>query len=69
MKNKKSTGVDGISSYVLKKCAPYMIRPLLKIINTTIKNGIFSSCLKKSAVKPIFKKGTTDNVETIAPLR
>jgi hypothetical protein len=57
MKNKKSTGVDGISSYVLKKCAPYMIRPLLEIINTTIINSIFPSCLKKSVVKPISKKG------------
>jgi hypothetical protein len=68
MKNKKSTGVDSISSYVLKKCAPYMIRPLLEIINTTIKNGIFPSCLKKSVVKPIFKKGTTYDVDNYHPI-
>jgi hypothetical protein len=55
MKNKKSTGVECISSYVLKKCAPYMIRALHEIINTTIKNCIFPSCLKISG-KTDFQK-------------
>jgi hypothetical protein len=55
MKNTKSTVLDGISSYVLKKCASYMIRALLEIINTTIKNGLFPSCLKISG-KTDFQK-------------
>jgi potassium voltage-gated channel Eag-related subfamily H protein 8 len=45
-----------------------MIRPLLEIINTTMKNGIFPLCLKKSTVKLIFKKGTTDDVDNYRPI-
>jgi hypothetical protein len=69
MKNKKSTGVDVISSYVLKKCAPYMIRPPLEIINTTIKNGICPSCLKKFSGKIDFqKRGQQMMQTTVTPL-
>jgi hypothetical protein len=33
MNNKKSTRLSGISASVLKRCASYMIKPLLQIIN------------------------------------
>jgi hypothetical protein len=47
MKNKKSTRPDGMSSFLLKQCASYMAEPPLEIINASIKNGTFPSCLKK----------------------
>jgi hypothetical protein len=69
MKNKKFTAVDVISSYVLKKCATYMIRPPLEIINATIKNDICPSRLKKFSGKTDFqKRGTTDDVDSCHPI-
>jgi hypothetical protein len=56
MKNKKSAGLDDISPYLLKKCIPHIIKPLLELVNVSIREGIFPSKLKKSVVKPIYKK-------------
>jgi hypothetical protein len=57
MKNKKSAGLDDISTYLLKKCIPHIIKLLLELVNVSIRIGIFPSKLKKSVVKPIYKKG------------
>jgi hypothetical protein len=57
MKNKKSAGLDDISPYLLKKSVPHIIKPLLELVNASIREGIFSSKLKKSVVKPIYKYG------------
>jgi hypothetical protein len=45
MKNKKSAGLD-ISPYLLKKCAPHMIKPLLELVTASIREGIFLSTLR-----------------------
>jgi hypothetical protein len=60
MKNKKSAGLDDISPYLLKKCTPHIIKPLLELVNASIREGIFPSTLKKLVVKPIYKNGTKD---------
>jgi hypothetical protein len=57
MKNKKSAGLDDISPYLLKKCVPHIIEPLIELVNASIREGIFPSKLKKSVVKPIYKNG------------
>jgi hypothetical protein len=36
LKSKKSTGIDGISPFLLKRCNSYMTKSLLEIINTVI---------------------------------
>jgi hypothetical protein len=61
MKNKKSTG---ISSFLLKKvCFIHERTPTWKHKHI-IKNDNFFSCLKKSVVKPIPKKGPMDQIIT-----
>jgi hypothetical protein len=57
VKNKKSAGPDDIPPYLLKKCVPYMIKPLLELDNASIREGIFPSTLKKSVVNQFTKKG------------
>jgi hypothetical protein len=47
MKNKKSAGLDDISTYSLKKCIPHIIKLLLELVNISIREGIFPSKLKK----------------------
>jgi hypothetical protein len=58
LKNKKSAGLDDISTYLLKKCIPHIIKPLLELVNLSIRKGIFPSKLKKiSGQTNIQKRG------------
>jgi retron-type reverse transcriptase len=69
MKNKKSTGLDDISPYLLKKCTPHIIKLLLELVNASIKEGTFPSTLKKkSVVKPIYKNGTREDANNYRPI-
>jgi hypothetical protein len=49
-----------------------MLKPILELVNASIREGIFSSTSKKKpAVKPIHKKGTkedADNYHLITPV-
>jgi hypothetical protein len=38
-----------------------MIKPLLEVINASIREGIFPSTWKKSLVKPVYKNGTKED--------
>jgi hypothetical protein len=67
MKNKKSAGLDGISPYLLKKCVPHIIKPLLELVNASIREGIFPSKLKKAVVKPIYKNGKKEEAINYRP--
>jgi hypothetical protein len=58
MENKKSTGPDDTSPYLLKKYTPHIIKPFLELVRASIREGIFPSKLQKSVVKPIYKNGT-----------
>ena len=55
-KCKNSRGYDGISTRILKICAPYILSPLTYIFNEVLSTGIFPERLKFSEVNPIFKK-------------
>jgi hypothetical protein len=68
MKNKKSAGLDDISPYLLKKCVPHIIKPLLELVNASIREGIFPSKLKKSVVKPIYKNGEKEEAINYWPI-
>jgi hypothetical protein len=68
MKNNKSAGLDDILTYLLKKCIPHIIKPLLELVNVSIREGICPSKLKKSVVKPIYKKGKKEEASTYGPI-
>jgi hypothetical protein len=68
MKNKKSAGLDDISTCLLNKCIPHIIKPLLELVNVSIREGIFPSKLKKSVVKPIYKKGKKEEAINYRPI-
>ena len=53
---KNSTGIDSISSNMLKKLAPVIINPLTLIINQSLCTGIFPHRLKIAKVIPLFQK-------------
>lgn len=68
LKNTNSTGYDGFSTKILKRCAPYIVNPLVHIINTSIEQGVFPEKLKFSIVKPLYKKGSKSDIKNYRPI-
>ena len=55
LKNKTSTGTDGISNKLIKTAKNELIKPLTIIINQLLHTGIFPEPLKISKVVPLYK--------------
>lgn len=68
LKNKNSTGYDGITTNIVKDVANIISEPLSYIINLCIEEGIFPDKLKISIVKPVFKKGDKTNMNNYRPI-
>lgn len=68
LKPNKSAGIDNIRSELLQKISQYIEDPLVKIFNRCMEIGIWPSCLKKTIVVPIFKKGDRSNTENYRPI-
>jgi hypothetical protein len=67
LKNNTTAGLD-ITTYLLKKCVPYMLEPLLELVNALIRVSIFPTTLKKSVVKPVYKKGMKEDAINYLPI-
>ena len=52
----KSCERDPVPTNLLKEILPQVIKPITKIINTSLKSGIFASQWKVALVKPLLKK-------------
>ena len=57
LRNKSSSGHDGISTRLLKFLSPAITQPLTMIINQSLLTGIFPEKLKIAKVIPLYKKG------------
>ena len=68
LSNKHSSGVDGISTYLLKECKTSLIPALTLIINQTLSTGIFPEKLKMAKVVPLFKNGTNTVISNYRPI-
>jgi hypothetical protein len=68
LKNKKLTGLDDVSPYLRKKCVPYVLKPVLELSIASMKEGIFPSTLKRSVVKPIYKKIMKKEANSYRPI-
>ena len=55
LKNKTSTGTDGISNKLIKTAKNELVKPLTIIINQMLHTGIFPEPLKISKVVPLYK--------------
>jgi hypothetical protein len=65
---KESSGYDEISTKILKTSAPFICSPLSYICNKSMLSGTFPSRLKYAIVKPLLKKGDTENVANYRPI-
>ena len=68
MKDKKSSGLDDISTKLLKLIYPVIIKPLVLIINQSLATGVYPDNLKISKITPIFKKGKRDIMSNYRPI-
>ena len=68
MKNRRSTGHDGISSTVLKMSLPYVVDSLTYIFNLCIQQGTFPHSLKKAKVVPIPKTKDIQEPNSFRPI-
>lgn len=68
LKNTSSTGWDGISSLLLKKCIGILGPPITHLCNLCLTSGVFPTLLKESIVIPIFKSGDRDGITNYRPI-
>lgn len=68
LRNTKSVGYDNIPTSIIKENADIFVYPLNHIINLSITDGCFPDKLKYTIIKPIFKKGTTTDMDNYRPI-
>jgi hypothetical protein len=68
MKNKKSSGYDGITSTILKWSADNISKPLTIIFNKSLTVSVYPDWLKYAEVQPHFKKGKKPQISNYRPI-
>ena len=66
--NKKSTGTDGVSGYILKLSLPYTIETLTYIYNLCIQKNVFPAQLKIAKVVPLPKTKDLSDPNNFRPI-
>ena len=64
----KSCGHDGISATIIKWCAPYIMSPLLNILNAFLKHGSYPKIFKLAKVTALFKGGIESEADNFRPI-
>ena len=68
LKNKKSVGVDNISSFILKLSAPVIVKPLTYLLNKSIMEGVVPLRWKVAKIIPLFKQGDKTSPNNYRPI-
>ena len=68
LKNKRTYGLDKISSFILKIAALVISRSLAKIFNISLKTGVFPVQWKYARLAPIFKGGLKNETGNYRPI-
>jgi hypothetical protein len=68
LKNKNSSGYDGISNNILKYCVNDISKPLTFIFNLSLVTGVFPDRFKFAIVQPIHKKGDKAKLTNYRPI-
>ena len=63
-----SAGYDSIPMNILKSSIFHIAEPIAKLINCSIRSGIFPDTLKIAKVCPVFKSGEKDRFENYRPI-
>ena len=68
LKNKKSVGIDGISTYIIKMCANELVGSITYLINKSIIDGRVPDKWKIAKIIPLHKKGDKLNPDNYRPI-
>lgn len=68
LKDTAAVGDDEIPTKLLKYCAEEICKPLSEIINMCFSIGIFPDMLKRTIIKPIYKKGNKNEIANYRPI-
>lgn len=68
LKNKKSSGIDGISCEVIKICREALICPLYHVFKLSLSHGIYPTELKTSKIVPVYKEGDKSETSQYRPI-
>jgi hypothetical protein len=68
LKPKKSSGMDNLSSWLLKELNSYINVPLSIIINKSMQEGIFPDKLKIAKIIPIYKSKDKEQFSNYRPI-
>ena len=68
LKGKSSSGFDGVTEFIVKKCVQFIKKPLADICNTSFASDTFPEILKVAIAKPLYKKGDTGEVQNYRPI-
>jgi hypothetical protein len=63
LKERLTSGTDGVVERVLKRSAEYIIKPLTNVCSTSFEAGIFPDKLKIAVVKPVYRKGKKEGIK------
>lgn len=66
--NKKSSGIDEISNFIIKKLPDKTLTFLVIVFNNCLNNGYFPKAWKSAKILPIKKKEASDRVEDFRPI-
>ena len=68
LKPSKSSGLDGIPTFIIKGCSSILVPILTYIFNLSLSSGVFPTLWKTAAVVPVFKKGSKAEVKNYRPI-
>ena len=68
MKTGKASGLDNISPRLLKDSSEVIAKPLTRIINVSLSQGVVLRDWKFARITPLFKKGTASFMDNYQPI-
>ena len=68
LKEKSSSGVDDISTILIKKTGFLICKHLVHLVNKYFKDGKFPSILKQEKIVPLHKAGAKDEINNYRPI-
>ena len=68
LKSKSSFGEDGVSNNLLKKAIPYLLDPLVKLINLSFKSGFVPKQITIAKITPLHKDGSKSEFNNYRPI-
>ncbi|CAB3250915.1 unnamed protein product [Arctia plantaginis] len=68
LNNTNSVGIDEVTTYILKQCVYEIVPVITHLINLSFETGVFPESLKKSIVKPLYKKGDKLELSNYRPI-